>query len=155
MMDDFELDDSEFAAGAAVNKITEGYAKVFENIENIAREAKALALGGATTEIKALTNKLTQRVGGLVELQAIDKVIRGGDGNYYSALGDLIENEDFDSDSVFGDPDKEMTEDEYVKRVDEIILSSTAYSYDEAKEINNKNVADDGKDHGDLDDVEW
>lgn len=147
---DYDVDDEEFANGAAVNKITEAYAKVFENIEEIAKDAKECVRGGATKEILNAIGKIGNKIATLTEITNIEKYVRGESGALFNILGEEVD--EFAEDFV---DNGEMSETDMENKLDDIIKSTTAYNYYEAREQNAKNVTDDGESHGDIDDINW
>ena len=147
---DFTFDDDVFAEGAGVNKITEAYSKVFEKIEEIAREAKEVAQGGSSKEISAFINKITHRSASLVELSQLDKKIVGPNGKIFNIIG-----QELDEDAP-EDMNDTLDENELIQRINAIVDGISDISLDDAvTAADEANITDDGLSHGDLDDLNW
>lgn len=146
---DYEFDDEELAQGAGINKITEAYAKVFENIIAEATEGMQFAKGGASKEIAAKINKLTAKCSALVQISEMDTRIVGADGNVFNVFGEMLDEDDEEN-------FERMDEASFEERLNDIINSCNNYTYTEASKIvaDKKNIEDNG-DHGDLDDISW
>ncbi len=147
---DYTFDDDVFAEGAGVNKITEAYSKVFEKIEEIAREAKQVAKGGSSKEISAFINKITHRSSSLVDLSQLDKKVVGPGGKIFNIFG-----QELDEDAP-EDMNETMDESELIRQINAIVDGISDISLDEAvTAADEANITDDGLSHGDLDDLNW
>ena len=147
---DYVLDDDIFKDSAGINKITEGYAKVFECLSKTADEGATLAKSGSAKEIAACINKLSSKVAALIELTQLDKKIVGPNGKIFNVFGQELD-EDMPEDE-----NEILDESEIVERVNAIVSGVSDISLNDAvTAADEANITDDGMSHGDLDDMNW